>query len=611
MPAHAELLKLLSAQDASLSRVYAAMSKDLAVVLKKYKLNSNSKIWHRNLHVKKEVEAVLTKYQSILFDHISKGTTDAWSMADNHNDAFVDNYVKGVKLPNPALYYQRNTEALQAFLKRSSNGLDLSKRVWNLTNQTQSQLEYFIADGLTEGRSAAKLAGDIQKYLKAPDKRFRRKRSPITGKLISSDPAKDYKPGTGVYRSSYKNALRLARNEINIAYRTADMERRKQLDFVVGIKVNLSQAHTVYDICDELKGEYPKEFVFVGWHPNCLCFTTSVLLSKKDFIEQLKTGKVPKSKYIKSIPESASNYLNKNSERIKGLSNTPYFIRDNFKNTKDGFALKNSIGTVNPKPTQSFKTEAPIDPYKPVQGKAAQLIKDTNEFTDNDIKKVIHQFSEDNPKLFYGGLRGVTIRKNLQGMMHNSRSYDHNGYMVSRGNSIGITKSKYRIGQDHIYSPLESIRESFEAIKNGQALTFDQEYALESMWHEMRHSGAKGWSGINASTPNRTISMEIINQFCARHTYNDFIESLGGKAVNQTAVIERGYGYSTYIDNFRNTLKHYKIKESDALSHFRNLIQETHYEKIHEEMVNYFKGKGIKDAELLVLKMGRSYKMEF
>jgi hypothetical protein len=344
MPNHKELLSSLSKQQYYLNKIYAAMSSDLSKVLKQYKLNTNSNLWFKNAEVKKQVEKVLSKHRKIIYNHISNNVSDAWNMANNHNDSFVNNYIKGITIPNDKLYFQRNNEALKSFLKRQSNGLDLSNRVWNLSNQTKSQLEYFIADGLTEGRSAAKLAQDLQRYLKQPDKRFRRIRSKITGKLIISDPASKYKPGQGVYRSSYKNALRLARNEINIAYRTSDFERRKQLPFVTGITVHLSNAHPKYDICDELIGDYPKEFVFTGWHPNCLCYTTSKLLSKKDFIKQLKKENLNFSK-TESIPNAANRFLFYNSNKIKGYKSKPYFIKDNFDLGKDGYKIKKSIGT--------------------------------------------------------------------------------------------------------------------------------------------------------------------------------------------------------------------------------------------------------------------------
>lgn len=341
---HKQLLQMLYSQDIVYSRIFGALSTELSKVLARYKSSDPNNPWSRNKALEKEVNLILEQYQSLMFNSIQNYNTTAWALSDKHNDGLFNDYTKGIELNStqkqPLL--ARNKDALTAFLNRRSNGLDLSDRVWKLTNNTKSQLETFLAAGLASGRSADKLATDLKQFLNNPDKRFRRIRDPRTGKLILSQPGDAYHPGRGVYRSSYKNALRLARNEINIAYRTADHERRQNLPFVLGIKVNLSPSHPRYDICDELQGEYPKEFLFKGWHTNCLCFTTTKLLSRQEFIGYMNGGTIPPSKVVNTIPSSAASFLNVNSDKLKGLKSKPYFIADNFKNTRDGFALKKS-----------------------------------------------------------------------------------------------------------------------------------------------------------------------------------------------------------------------------------------------------------------------------
>ncbi|GGE14040.1 MULTISPECIES: hypothetical protein [Sphingobacterium] len=66
--------------------------------------------------------------------------------------------------------------------------------------------------GIKEGRSAAQMARDHKQYLAEPDRLFRRIRN-FDGKLVLSKAAMEYNPGQVVYRSSYKNAMRLARAE--------------------------------------------------------------------------------------------------------------------------------------------------------------------------------------------------------------------------------------------------------------------------------------------------------------------------------------------------------------------------------------------------------------
>ena len=91
-------------------------------------------------------------------------------------------------------------------------------------------------------------------------------------------------PRQGVYRSSYKNALRLTATENNMAYRTADHERWNDLDFVIGMEIKLSGNHPIEDICDEMCGVYPKTFKFVGWHPFCRCYAVPKLADEDEFI---------------------------------------------------------------------------------------------------------------------------------------------------------------------------------------------------------------------------------------------------------------------------------------------------------------------------------------
>ena len=63
------------------------------------------------------------------------------------------------------------------------------------------------------------------------------------GKLALSKNAKAFHPGQGVYRSSYKNAMRLTLTETNAAYRLADQDQWQRMDFVVSMRVHKSKNH--------------------------------------------------------------------------------------------------------------------------------------------------------------------------------------------------------------------------------------------------------------------------------------------------------------------------------------------------------------------------------
>lgn len=170
----------------------------------------------------------------------------------------------------------RNLDALNAFQNRKIGGLKLSDKVWNYTQDFEKQMEVAIDQALLEGKSAQSLSRDIRSLLIDPDALFRRVRGD-DDQLRMSRAMAAYHPGQGRYRSAYMNAMRLARSEINIAYRSSDSQTAQEFDACVGIEVHLSNNHNCkgvpegefYDICDELQGRYPKDFKFVGWHPQC------------------------------------------------------------------------------------------------------------------------------------------------------------------------------------------------------------------------------------------------------------------------------------------------------------------------------------------------------
>lgn len=111
--------------------------------------------------------------------------------------------------------------------------------------------------------------------------------------------------------------------------------------------------------------------------------------------------------------------------------------------------------------------------------------------------------------------------------------------------------------------PLNELKGAFAAIKKGDKLNFNQEYALESLWHEILHAKTKSKPKI-LSNP-QVKSIETVNQFVARHTYDGFINRLGGKAYNKKEILDKGYGYNSWISDFRGKLKERKIPEEKAV----------------------------------------------
>ena len=274
------------------------------------------------------IETMASDIQAVIIN----GVTAEWDESNVKNDNLAKS-ILGKKLSDQQIssteyqnYFHRSDGALKAFIERKDNGMNLSTRIWNMTKEYRSNLELALSVGLTEGKSAAELSRDIREYLNEPKRLFRRVRNRY-GNLVLSKAAKSYTPGTGQYRSSYKNALRLARTEINMAYKTADYERWQQLDFVVGYEVKRSGRKYSCSICEAFAGKYPKWFKFVSWHPNCRCYVIPILMKDSEFWSESETS----VNEVTDVPPGFKKWCAENLERAKKSSAAPYWVRDNFK----------------------------------------------------------------------------------------------------------------------------------------------------------------------------------------------------------------------------------------------------------------------------------------
>lgn len=290
--------------------------------------------------LKREMDALMQDLYSSLQTNIEDGDEESWTLANTKNDAMVESVIGKAKLPKQTVqaWKHPHLEALNAFIDRKEAGMGLSKRVWNLTQQFKDEMELALELGMGEGKSAAELSRDIRKYLKEPNKLFRRVRDK-SGALRLSKAAAAYHPGRGVYRSSYKNALRMTATENNMAYRTADHTRWQALPFVIGIEIHISNNHPTEDICDLFDGKrFPKDFKFTGWHPWCRCYAVSILAKQEEMDAYIKaliagedvsdwqfTGKV------EQMPTEFTKWMKDNESRIAKAKSMPYFIKDNFK----------------------------------------------------------------------------------------------------------------------------------------------------------------------------------------------------------------------------------------------------------------------------------------
>ena len=278
----------------------------------------------------KSFEKELANFSTLLDQIIKDGITREWAFANSKHDTLIAH-------TRPSLARAartKNLEALEAFKVRKIKDFTVSDRVWDIAKKAQSEIELALSVSLEEGKSAAQLSREIRNLLNNPTALFRRVRDQY-GNLVLSKNAQNYHPGQGVYRSAYKNALRLTSNEINVAYKSADWLRIQQNPDIVGFEVRLSPQHKVYDMCDELKGKYPKTFHFHGWHVGCKCHIITLLKTDEELIKELKADETlppeSSSNYVGDVPSNYKQWVTDNKDRFKNWKTKPYFIEGNSK----------------------------------------------------------------------------------------------------------------------------------------------------------------------------------------------------------------------------------------------------------------------------------------
>lgn len=327
------VLRLLN-QQGQVKRIFDDFTRRSGLILTKWTEKNTDNVWVRNASLEKQIDKLLEELHDNLLININNNTTGAWEASNLKNDDLLKAFIKDLALPEiigNSRYekleqgmFARNMDALKAFQQRKIDGLTLSDTVWKSVEGAKVNLEYYLSSGISTGRPAASISQDIRQLLQDPDKRFRRVKDD-EGKLILSKPMQDYTPGQGRYRSSYKNALRVAATETNQAYHTADYERWSNQGFVLGIEVHRSKSNKgPCAICDPMVGKYPKDYKFIGNHPFCICFSVPIMLEGEEYIDYLLTGVVPEDKIIKTVPQSAINFVN-----TKESNKNQYFVKEN------------------------------------------------------------------------------------------------------------------------------------------------------------------------------------------------------------------------------------------------------------------------------------------
>lgn len=346
------------------AQLYDNAITEIAELMKGIELDETRPFSFEDYGLQDKVDEIMDRLEVSITNKVRDGVIAAYGMSYANCEALVK-YAVGehvaAKVKKAFLPKIRSRDAAIAFLK---NVPTASGRLWN--GETLALMTSAVEDSIRQGMSAGKMATQIKKYLLDPDdwhRRFRYKvgedeeGNPIYGRKWKKrefdettgkyhwvdhqpgEPHPGHVGGPGAYRSSYKNALRYARTTTNMAYRTADYNQYQDMPFVIGIEIKLSNNHPVPDICDDLAGVYPADFLWTGWHPNCRCYMVPVLAKKNEIDKMVDAilndedpNEVECDGVVTELPENFTAWAVKNKDRMEAAAERgtlPYFIRDN------------------------------------------------------------------------------------------------------------------------------------------------------------------------------------------------------------------------------------------------------------------------------------------
>lgn len=281
--------------------------------------------------LKKEVQRIVKELATGLEQVVLQGTSSSWKAGLN-----VASKIEKKALAKDITSNAGN-KALKAFQRREiSKGKTLSTKVWDLANHQKIEVE--LARSIASGKSADEIALSIQDMLKEPDKIFMQARDKF-GNLRLSKGVKATSKNDMKYCSSYKSALRLARTEINMSYRNAELDSYRNKDYVVGFEIKRSTTPYSCPICSALVGRYPKEFRWSGWHPQCRCFILPITLTNAEMANRSKAAlngedydPTKSVNYVGDMPVGFKQWMKSNEVRVSGArerGTLPYFFKDN------------------------------------------------------------------------------------------------------------------------------------------------------------------------------------------------------------------------------------------------------------------------------------------
>jgi len=217
-----------------------------------------------------------------------------------------------------------NTAAVEAIWARTRNGMKLSDRIWQTSDNARDNMRSIILDGVARGRDSVQVARDLEQYVKHG-----------AATMAGDYPGMMARIGKRAPKDLCYEAFRLARSEMSMAFMEGMYAAGRVNPAYKGVRWLLSSSHPLPDVCDDLAsadlyglgaGCYPAGDEPPYPHPNCLCTVAPLVEDTKEFVERLKNWRDDPSSdqeleqwYNNIYQEKAAEKQNRLTQDIKEL----------------------------------------------------------------------------------------------------------------------------------------------------------------------------------------------------------------------------------------------------------------------------------------------------
>lgn len=160
------------------------------------------------------------------------------------------------------------------------------------------------------------------------------------------------------------------------------------------------------------------------------------------------------------------------------------------------------------------------------------------------------------------------------------------------------------------FTPHLHLKEAWNKIAGGKPMSWHEEYAVESLWHEIIHNRQK-LAYLGSPKSIRTRIMEICTQWTARRTYPDFLKSLGASPSHLASIKVDGLGYGYYIKNFDRLLSVLNIDESVLLPEMRRIMDTIRRDAYLEELTTFLAKHSGQEKAIIRKAIDRTKKYQY